>query len=126
MLRYRLCVMANNHQEAMQIAESLTVMQPDVALHWVWLSESMEKTVGAARAYERLRAASSAFRSEPMIPFRLACLAARLGSFGESRNWLSVTFAVASLLGMAATWKQRAIREPALNDVLSPGPAAKA
>jgi Flp pilus assembly protein TadD len=111
-IRYELCAKAGKWDAAVEIARTLTQLEPRQPGTWVSLAYAVRRKTGGGIPQARaiLVQARRAFPKEQTIAYNLACYECQLGDLKAARSWLEK----ACVLGDASKVKLLALEDPDL------------
>jgi tetratricopeptide (TPR) repeat protein len=93
-VRWQICSVAGNWEQAAEIACTLVQLQPEEPQHWIsqaYATRRMTKG-GIAQAREILTKARLLFPKEFLIAYNLACYECQLGNSKGALKWLKTAF----------------------------------
>jgi tetratricopeptide (TPR) repeat protein len=100
-VRWAICAATQNWEAALPLAEHLVAIAPDRPDGWIHRAYSMRrvKSGGLQKAWDALLPAAELFPNESMIPYNLACYAARFSRPEEAWEWLHKAIKAAGDVG---------------------------
>lgn len=109
-VRFAICAAGQRWDTAAGIAETLVNVAPERSMGWVHRAYALRRTSGGGLqlAWAALRPAFEKFPKVSIIPYNLACYAAKFGRLDEAWDWLHKA--------MEAEGDVNRIKEMALHD----------
>ncbi len=88
--QYQIHAHAEKWDQAVEIADKLTLALPDESATWIWFAFATRRKTGGTiqEAKKILEAWEPKFPGDYLFPFNLACYCAQLGEFPEAERWL--------------------------------------
>jgi hypothetical protein len=108
-LRWQICAKESNWDACLDIARTLTQLEPDGASGWIHFACSARRASkgGLQTAREILLLVVEKFPKDSAIPYNLACYRCQLGNLEAAPQWLAKAFKIAG---------KKDIRQKALDD----------
>jgi tetratricopeptide (TPR) repeat protein len=87
-VRYDVYSRSKKWDEALEVAQTFSVLRPDLDLGWIYAAYALHELKRTAEAREVLLTAVGKFPTTCRIYYNLACFAAQLGKLNEAYGWL--------------------------------------
>jgi len=112
-LRWRMFAKAHDWKAACEVAETLSVLVPQIVEPQLLLAEAVRSVPngGLPKALQLLVDAAPRFQHEPVIPFTIARYACTLRRFKEAHRWWMTALTIAKQQGTDREWKRKALLE---------------
>src|SRR5438132_5702035 len=89
-VRWQICAATQSWEAGRDVAERQVAVAPERVDGWIHRAYAIRraKDGGLQKAWDALLPAAALFPKEPLIPYNLACYAARFGRLDEAWAWL--------------------------------------
>jgi uncharacterized protein HemY len=88
--RWQICAQEGSWTEALEIAQTLVSMAPDLCTGWLHQAYALRRVSGGGlkQAWDALLPAHEKFPREPTIAYNLSCYACQMHDLDTARGWL--------------------------------------
>ena len=116
-LEWTLASDAKDWEGCVEIGEVMVQTTPERAFGWVHRSYALHELGRTQEAWDALIPAAPRFPKEFLVPYNLACYAARLDNLDDARFWLSKAIIIAGLPKIKAMALQDSDLQPLWSEI---------